>query len=573
MRLRSTEWFEGRDELGPQHRAVLRTLGLTRDFYAGKPVIAVANSWSEFNTCNLGLRPVADAVKRGVLLAGGIPLEFNTMSLGEELMKPSAMLYRNLLAMEVEELLRSQPADGVVLLSGCDKTTPGQLMGAASANLPAIQICAGPKRAGRWKGQEIGSGTDLWRYWDAYRAGELSEDDWQALEASYSSGVGTCNTMGTASSMAVVSEALGMMLPGSATIGATDPRRLALAELTGRRAVELVHDNVRPSDILTREAFENALRVFMAVGGSTNVVLHLLAIAGRLRVPLSLEDFDHFSTTTPLLLNLQPSGARLMADFDITGGVPALMRELRPLLHLDSVGVSGRALGEELRHAPTADPSIIHSLDQPLQPAPTIVVLRGNLAPRGALIRSATASAELRQHRGPALVFNDYEEMLERIDDPALPVQATSVLVLRNAGAVGVPGMPEWGAIPLPKKLLQAGVRDMVRISDSRMSGTSSGTVVLHVTPEAAVGGPLALVQDGDLIELDIETRQLTLHVAEAELARRRISWSPPPIHRRGYPRLYAEHVLQPDEGCDFDFLRPATDADLAFIPPIVGRS
>lgn len=574
MSLRSTEWFEGRDELGPQHRAVLRTLGLTGEFCAGKPVIAIANSWSEFNNCNLGLRPVADAAKRGVLVAGGIPLEFNTLSLGEELMKPSAMLYRNLLAMEVEELLRSQPIDGVVLLSGCDKTTPGQLMGAASANLPAIQICAGPKNAGRWKGQQIGSGTDLWRYWDAFRAGELSEDDWQAIEASYSSSIGTCNTMGTASTMAVVSEALGMMLPGSATIGATDTRRLAMAELSGRRAVEMVRDNVRPSDILTRRAFENALRVFMAVGGSTNAVLHLLAISGRLCVPLTLEDFDHFATTTPLLLDLQPSGTRLMADFDMAGGVPALMCELRSLLHLDCTGVSGRVLGEGLKQAPAMDPSVIRPLDSPLQPAPTLVVLRGNLAPRGALIRTATASPGLRRHHGPALVFDSYADMLERIDDPGLPVTPATVLVLRNAGAVGVPGMPEWGAIPVPKKLLQAGVRDILRLSDSRMSGTSTGSIVLHITPEAAVGGPLSLVEDGDLIELDVEERRLSLLVGEAELARRHRNWSPAPsTHRRGYPRLYAEHVLQPDEGCDFDFLRPASAADLAFVPPVVGRS
>ena len=574
MRLRSAEWFEGRDELGPQHRAVLRTLGLTGEFSAGRPVIAIANTWSEFNNCNLGLRSVADAVRRGVLVAGGIPLEFNAIALGEELMKPSAMLYRNLLAMEVEEQLRSQPIDGVILLAGCDKTTPGQLMGAASADLPAIQVCAGPKNAGRWKGREIGSGTDLWRYWDAYRAGDLSADDWHAIEAAYSASIGTCNTMGTASTMAVVSEALGMMLPGSATIGATDTRRLAIAELSGRRAVELVRDNIRPSTILTRKAFENALRVLMAVGGSTNAVLHLLAIAGRLCVPLTLDDINAFAETTPLLLDLQPSGSRLMADFDMAGGVPALMRELKPLLHLGCTGVGGRELGDELKHNLFTDPSVIRPLDAPLQPAPTLVVLRGNLAPRGALIRTATASLELRQHRGPALVFDSYADMLERIDDPALPVSPATVLVLRNAGAVGVPGMPEWGAIPVPKKLLQAGVRDMVRLSDSRMSGTSSGSIVLHITPEAAVGGPLALVCDGDLIELDVDARRLDLLVDEAVLARRSEKWTAPaPAHRRGYPRLYAEHVLQADQGCDFDFLRPSSTAELAFIAPIVGRS
>lgn len=573
LRRRSQEWFEGRDELGPQHRAVLRTLGWTNEFFAGKPVIGIANSWSELNTCNLGLRVIADAVKRGIIAAGGVPLEFNTMSLGEELMKPSAMLYRNLMAMEVEEQLRSQPIDGVVLLGGCDKTMPAQLMGAASANLPAIQLCAGPKTSGRWKGQEIGSGTDLWRHWDAYRSGELSEADWQALEASYSASVGTCNTMGTASTMAVLSEVLGMMLPGAATIGATDTRRLALAEQTGRRAVELVVQGIRPRDIMTRAAFENALRVFLASGGSTNAVIHLLAIAGRLRVPLSLDDFNQMARTTPLLLDLLPSGTQLMSHFDSVGGVPALMHELRGLLNLDCHDVSGLPLRARLHPAPPTAARIIRPLDEPLQHGPALAVLYGNLAPRGALIRVSTASPQLEQHRGPALVFDDYQSMLEQIDDPALPVTADSVLVLRNAGAVGVPGLPEWGAIPVPKKLLQAGVRDVVRISDSRMSGTSFGTIVLHITPEAAVGGPLALVRSGDLIELDIEGRRIELLVPDAELERRRASWVAPPKHRRGYPRLYAEHVLQPDQGCDFDFLRPESDADLEFVAPIVGRS
>jgi dihydroxy-acid dehydratase len=481
VRLRSQEWFEGRDELGPQHRAVLRTLGWTPEFFVGKPVIAIANSWSEFNTCNLGLRLIAEAVKRGVIAAGGVPIEFNTLSLGEELVKPSAMLYRNLMAMEVEEQLRSQPIDGVVLLGGCDKTMPAQLMGAASANLPAIQLCAGPKTPGRWKGQEIGSGTDLWRHWDAYRSGELSDADWQALEASYSAGIGTCNTMGTASTMAVLSEALGMMLPGAATIAATDTRRLALAEETGRHAVELVRQDIRPRDIMTREAFENALRVYMASGGSTNAVIHVLAIAGRLRVPLSLDDFNQVAVTTPLLLDLLPSGTQLMSQFDAAGGVPALMHELRDLLNLDCRDVSGLPLRARLQPGLETGVRIIRPCDEPLQHGPVIVVLHGNLAPRGALIRMSTASRRLEQHRGPALVFDDYEAMLKQIDDPGLPVTADSVLVLRNAGAVGVPGLPEWGAIPVPKKLLQAGVRDVLRISDSRMSGTSFGTIVLHV--------------------------------------------------------------------------------------------
>jgi dihydroxy-acid dehydratase len=574
MKLRSAEWFEGRDELGPQHRASLRALGWTREFFAGKPVIGIANSWSELNSCNLNLRALAEAVKRGVIAAGGVPLEFNTISLSEELMKPSAMLYRNLLAMELEETLRSQPIDGVVLLGGCDKTIPAQLMGAASANLPAIQVAAGHKLTARWRGREVGSGTDLWRLWDEYRAGRLSEADWQALEAAYSCGAGTCNTMGTASTMAVIAEALGMMLPGGATLGASDSRRLGLAEASGRRAVELVREDLRPAHILTRASFENAVRATLAVGGSTNAVIHLLAIAGRLRVPLTLSDFDRIAADTPTLLDLQPSGVGLMADFESAGGVPALLAELRPQLHLNCPTVAGRPLGALLPHAADDRATVIRPRHEPLFQAPTLVVLRGNLAPRGAVLRTTTASPQLARHRGPALVFDNYDDMLARIDDPDLPVSPSSVLVLRNAGAVAVPGLPEWGSIPIPRKLLQQGVSDMVRISDSRMSGTSAGTVVLHVSPEAAVGGPLALVRDGDLIELDVAARSLSLLVGQDELARRRAAWRPPaPRHARGYPRLYAEHVLQPDEGCDFDFLRPQSDEDLKFVPPVVGRS
>jgi dihydroxy-acid dehydratase len=572
MQLRSAEWFEGRDEIGPQARSVLRTLGYTAELFRGRPVIGIANSWSELNNCNLGLRQVAEAVKRGILAAGGVPLEFNTMSLGEELMKPTAMLYRNLMAMEIEETLRAYPLDGVVLLCGCDKTTPAQLMAAASADLPAIQVAAGPKTPGRWRGQEVGSGADLWKYFDQYRAGELAEADWQALEESYSCSVGTCNTMGTASTMTVLAEALGMMLPGTSTIAATDARRMAAAEQSGRRAVELVRENLRPSQILTRAAFENALRVYAAIGGSTNAIIHLLAIAGRLRVPLTLDDFDRIVGETPVLLDLQPAGAHLMGDFAAAGGLPALLHALAPLLRADALTVAGASLPSAAR--PAADTRIVRSLDAPLASPGGIAVLRGNLAPRGAVVRTATASPHLLRHRGPALVFESYQELLARIDDPALPVTAETVLVLRNAGAVGVPGMPEWGSIPIPKKLLRQGVRDIVRISDARMSGTSSGTVVLHVAPEATIGGPLALVRDGDMVALDIADRRLSLLVEDAEMARRRAAWRPPARpHLRGYPRLYAEHVLQPDEGCDFDFLRPESDAALAFVPPVVGRS
>ncbi len=579
MTYRSAEWFEGRDELGIQNRAVLHTLGWTEEFFRGKPVIGIANSWSELNNCNLGLRDLAEAAKRGVIAAGGVPLEFNTISLGEELMKPSAMLYRNLMAMEVEEMMRAYPLDGVVLLAGCDKTTPAQLMAAASADLPAIQVCAGPKSTGCWRGEPVGSGTDLWRYWDEYRQGKLSQAEWQSLAAAYAGSCGTCNTMGTASTMAVLSEALGMMLSGTAAIPATDARRLAAAERSGRRIVDLVKADVRPSQILTRPAFENALRVFSAVGGSTNAVLHLIAIAGRLRVPLALDDFDAFARATPMLLDLQPSGSRLMGDFDAAGGVPALMKEIQDLLHLDLPNVDGKTLGELLSNENTPrlvqrEPPVIRPREKPLYASSAVAILRGSLAPRGAILRLSTAAESFSRHRGPALVFRDYADMLARIDDPALPVDRDTVLVLRNAGAAGAPGMPEWGSIPIPRKLLLQGVRDMVRISDARMSGTSYGTVVLSVTPEAAVGGPLALVEDGDPIELDVPRRSLSLDVPAAELNRRRAHWTPPPsAHRRGYPRLYIDHVLQPDQGCDFDFLRPASAAELPFVPPVVGRS
>ena len=572
--LRSAEWFDRGDELGLQNRAVLRVVGWDPDLIRGRPIIGIANSWSELNNCNLGLRAIADAVRRGVVAAGGVPIEFNTISLGEELMKPSAMLYRNLMAMELEETLRAYPIDGVVLLCGCDKTTPAQLMGAASANLPAIQLNAGPKATGRWRGQEVGSGTSLWKYWDEYRAGRIGDEDWRGLEAAYAGGPGTCNTMGTASTMAAVSEALGMMLPGASSIEAHSPRRVALAEATGREIVGLVQRDVRPRQIMTRAAFENALRVHAAIGGSTNAVIHLIAIAGRLRVPLALDDFDAISRTTPTLLNLQPSGERLMADFDAAGGLPVLMNELRDLLHLDAPTVTGRSLGENIAGAVNRDPQVIRPRAQPLRADGALAVLRGNLAPRGALLRTTTASPELQQHCGPALVFEDYADLLARIDSPDLAVTQETVLVLRNAGAVGVPGLPEWGSIPIPRKLLAQGVRDMVRISDSRMSGTSYGTVVLHVSPESAVGGPLALVRDGDRIALDVPARSLSLLVDEAELAQRRAAWQPPQSpHRRGYPRLYQQHVLQPDEGCDFDFLRPQSDEALDFVPPVVGRS
>lgn len=574
MPLRSREWFAGREELAFQHRSALRSMGLDPDFYDNKPVIGIANSWSDLNNCNQNLRSLAEAVKRGVLAAGGLPLEFPTISLGEEFMKPSAMLYRNLMAMDVEETLRSNPVDGVVLLCNCDKTTPAQLMGAASTNLPTIQLNGGPRSVGNWRGQAVGSGTDIWRYWDEVRAGKISRDDWRDLEASIACSAGACNTMGTASTMTSLSEALGMMLPGVSSLPATDARRLAAAEGTGRRIVAMVAEDLRPSQIMTAAAFDNAIRVLMALGGSTNAVVHLIAMAGRLNITLPLSRFDELSRTTPWLVNLSPSGDFLMDAFHGAGGVPAVLAELKPLLNTDCLTVTGQTLGEILSRARSFNREVIRPASKPLSPQGAISTLSGSLAPNGAVIKASAASPKLMQHRGRALVFPNYEDMLARINSPDLPVDANTVLVLQNAGPKGVPGFPEWGMIPVPQKLLEQGISDIVRVSDSRMSGTSFGTVVLHVAPEAAAGGPLAIVQDGDEIELDVPNRRIDLHVDEAELERRQLSWKPPAsLHLRGYPRLYIDHVLQADEGCDFDFLRPRNADELRFVPPLVGRS
>jgi dihydroxy-acid dehydratase len=549
-------------------------MGLDPDFYDNKPVIGIANSWSDLNNCNSNLRQLAESVKRGVLAAGGLPLEFPTISLGEEFMKPSAMLYRNLMAMDVEETLRSNPVDGVVLLCNCDKTTPAQLMGAASANLPTIQLNGGPRSIGNWRGQAVGSGTDIWRYWDEVRAGKISRNDWRDLEASIACSAGACNTMGTASTMTSLSEALGMMLPGVSSLPATDARRLAAAEGTGRRIVGMVKEDLCPSKIMTPAAFDNAIRVLMALGGSTNAVVHLIAMAGRLNITLPLSRFDELSRTTPWLVNLSPSGDFLMDAFHGAGGVPAVLSELKSLLNTNCLTVTGQPLGEIISHARTFNREVIRSASEPLSFQGAISTLSGSLAPNGAVIKASAATARLMQHRGRALVFHNYEDMLARVNSPDLPVDADSVLVLQNAGPKGVPGFPEWGMIPVPQKLLEQGISDIVRISDSRMSGTSFGTVVLHVAPEAAAGGPLGLVQDGDEIELDVRNRRLELHVDAAEMERRRASYQPPASpHLRGYPRLYIDHVLQADEGCDFDFLRPRNAQELEFVPPLVGRS
>jgi L-arabonate dehydrase len=559
--LRSRNWFGRRDLDGFVHRSWLKTEGFSDLVFDGRPVVGIANSWSELTNCNAHLRQVAEAVKRGVWSAGGFPLEFPTISLGEVLMKPTTMLFRNLMAMDVEECLRAYPLDAVVLLSGCDKTTPAMLMGAASADIPAIMVTGGPMLRGKWRTEELGSGTDAWRLWAERRAGQLTEEELCEAESCMSRSSGHCMVMGTASTMASMAEALGMTLPGNAAIPAPDSRRMVLAELSGRRAVAMaLAGGPTPSQIMTAKGFDNAIRADMAIGGSTNAIIHLVAMAGRLEVPLPLSRFDALSRSTPLLVNVRPSGKYLMEDFFYAGGLPVVLKELLPLLHGDALTVNGATLAENVREAKCYNDDVIRPLGVPLTAEGGTVVLSGNLCPDGAVLKQSAASPHLLSHRGRAVVFEDHADLHDRIDDPALPIDEHSVLVLKHAGPRGAPGMPEWGAAPIPARLLRQGARDMVRISDARMSGTSYGTVVLHVAPEAAVGGPLALVRDGDVIELDVPARRLTLLVSDEELARRRSAWKPRPPHfTRGYGKLFLDHVLQANEGCDFDFLRGRT--------------
>ena len=563
--LRSRNWFGRRDLDGFAHRSWLKTEGFSDHVFDGRPVIGIANSWSELTNCNAHLRQVADAVKRGVWSAGGFPLEFPTISLGEVLMKPTTMLFRNLMAMDVEECIRVYPLDAVVLLSGCDKTTPAMLMGAASADVPAIMVTGGPMLSGKWRTEELGSGTDLWRLWAERRAGRLTDEELCEAESCMSRSSGHCMVMGTASTMASMAEALGMTLSGNAAIPASDSRRMALAELSGRRAVEMaLAGGPKPSEILTAKAFDNAIRADMAIGGSTNAVIHLVAIAGRAGINLPLRRFDELSRTTPLLVNVRPSGKYLMEDFFYAGGLPVVLKELLPLLHGEASTVAGTSLADVVADAKCWNEDVIRSLAMPIAAEGGTVILTGNLCPGGAVLKQSAASAHLMVHRGRAVVFEDHHDLHQRIDDPDLPVDETSVLVLKQAGPRGAPGMPEWGAAPIPSKLLRRGVKDMVRISDARMSGTSYGTVVLHVSPESAVGGPLALVRNGDEIELDVPKRTLALRIGDDELARRRAAWTPRPPHFvRGYGRLFLDHVLQANEGCDFDFLRGGTPVRL----------
>ena len=563
---RSRDWFEGTDLDAFLHRSWLKTEGFTDEAFRGRPVIGISNSWSELVNCNAHLRELAEATKRGVLQAGGFPLEFPVMSLGEALMKPTTMLYRNLMAMEVEENIRSYPLDGVVLLTGCDKTTPASIMGAASANIPAVVVTGGPMLNGHWRNQSLGSCTDCWHFHEELRAGRIDHAEWKEIEGSISRSHGHCMTMGTASTMACLTEGLGMTLPGAAAIPAVDSRRKSAAEAAGRKIVELVHKDIRPADILTRGAFENAIRVLHAISGSTNGVLHLLAIAGRVGVELPMELFDELSETTPWLVNLKPSGQYLMEDFYYAGGLPAVMAQIPDLLHTDAVTVSAATVAENISGAQIINTDVIAPRSEPLSEAGSLVVLHGNLCPDGAVLKRSAADPNLLQHEGPALVFDDVYEMNDCIDSPDLDVTADTIVVLRNAGPVGAPGMPEWGHLPIPAKLLKQGIEDMVRISDARMSGTSYGAVVLHVAPESAVGGPLALVQNGDLIRLDVSARRLDLLVDDAELAARKAAWTPPEKKDdRGYRRLYEDQVLQANEGCDFDFLKGRS--------PVVERS
>jgi L-arabonate dehydrase len=555
--LRSREWF-GSDTLTTMsNRAYLRAEGFTSPAFDGRPVVGVCNSWSELTTCNAHLRQVAEAVKRGVWAAGGFPLEFPTISLGEVLMKPTTMLYRNLMAMDVEECIRAYPLDAVVLLCGCDKTTPAQLMGAASADVPALMVTGGPMLRGMFRGEALGSGTDTRKLWAEKRAGRLSDEDWCEVESCISRSAGHCMVMGTASTMTSVVEALGMTLTGCANIPAADSRRLAVAEESGRRAVVMAKDGPRPSEVLTREAFENAIRVNMAIGGSTNAIIHLVAIAGRLGINLPLELFDGISRGTPFITNVRPSGEYLMEDMFYAGGLPAVMKELEPMLHLKAITVTGKTMGENIADARCFNRDVIRTLKEPLNPEGGTVVLKGNLAPHGAVLKQTAASPHLLKHKGRAVVFESYRDFWARVDDPSLDVDENSVLVMKNGGPKGAPGMPEWGDMPLPKKLLEAGVSDMVRLSDARMSGTAYGTVVLHVSPESAVGGPLAIVQNGDTVELDVHGRTLELQVPDSEIKRRLSAWSPPAPHFvRGYGKMFLEHILQAHEGCDFDYLR-----------------
>jgi dihydroxy-acid dehydratase len=554
--LRSFRWF-GKDDLRSfAHRSRAKQMGYAIEDFQGKPVIGIINTWSDLATCHSHFRERVEEVKRGIWQEGGFPVELPAMAITETYMKPSPMMYRNFLAMETEELIRSQPIDGVVLMGGCDKTTPGLLMGAISMDLPAIYLPAGPMLRGNWNGQVLGSGSDVWKYWAEKRAGNISDCEWSEMEDGIARSPGHCMTMGTASTMTAIAETLGMTLPGASSIPAVDANHSRMATSCGRRIVHMVWEDLKPSAILTEASFANAITADMAIGGSTNAIIHLTALAGRAGIELPLKKFDEISSRTPMIANLRPSGEYLMEDFYYAGGLKALLKELSPLLALECLTVTGKSLGTNIEAARLSKPEVIRSLSNPVASSGGTVVVHGNLAPDGAVIKVTAASPNLLHHSGRAVVFSDYNDMAARIDKEDLEVDEHSVLILQNAGPLGGPGMPEWGMLPIPRKLLKRGVRDMVRISDARMSGTSYGTCVLHVSPESFIGGPLALVRDGDLVELDVATRSLQLQLSDDELARRRSEWKPlPPRYERGFGALYAAHVTQADQGCDFDFL------------------
>jgi dihydroxy-acid dehydratase len=554
--LRSFRWFGPQDLRSFGHRSRMLQMGYDAQDFAGKPVIAVINTWSDINPCHAHFKIRVEEVKRGVLQAGGFPIELPAMSLSETFVKPSTMLYRNFLAMETEELIRSHPVDGAVLMGGCDKTTPALLMGAISADLPAIFMPAGPMLRGAYRGQSLGSGSDVWKYWDEKRAGRISEEDWREMEAGVARSYGVCMTMGTAATMTALAEVLGLTLPNASAIPAADSGHGRMAAETGRRAVEMVFEDLKPSAILTAASFDNAIVALMALGGSTNAIIHLIALARRAGVPLDLKRFDEIARRTPVIANIRPTGQFLMEDFWYAGGLSAFLARLAPLLDLQQGTVNGLTLGENVAGAKVWRDEVVRRLDDPVAGSDGLAVLTGNLAPRGAVMKPAAAEPRLRRHRGPALVFSNYDEMARAVERDDLSVTPDSVLVLQNAGPQGAPGMPEWGMLPIPKKLVREGVRDMLRISDARMSGTSYGACVLHVSPESYIGGPLALARTGDTIAVDVDQRSLTLDVADDELARRRAAFvSRPPRLSRGYGALFARSIGQADDGCDFDFL------------------
>jgi dihydroxy-acid dehydratase len=555
--LRSHRWYGVNDLRSFGHRSRSSQMGYSREEYAGKPVIAILNTWSEINPCHTHFKVRVEEVKRGIWQAGGFPIELPVQTLSEPFQKPTTMLYRNFLAMEVEETLRSYPADGVVLMGGCDKTTPALLMGAISMDLPAIFLPAGPMLNGNWNGRTLGSGSDTWKYWADLRAGKITEDDWKGVEGGIARSPGHCMTMGTASTMTSAAEALGFTLPGFASIPAADSRHAQMAAKTGMRIVDMVWEDLKPSDIITQRSVDNAVTTCLALSGSTNAIVHMIALARRAGIPLTLDHYDELSRRTPVLANIRPTGQYLMEDYYYAGGLRAMLKELGDLIDGAQRTVNGKTLGENIADAEIFNDEVIRRRSAPLMPDNGLAVLRGNLAPDGAVIKPGAADPKLHVHTGRAVVFKDYNDMAARIDDDALDVDENCVIVLQHAGPVGAPGMPEWGQLPIPKKLLQKGVRDMVRISDARMSGTSYGACVLHVAPESFIGGPLALVEDGDLIELDVPRRKLNVLVPDDELARRKAAWvAPAPRFTRGYGAMHQIHVMQADKGCDFDFLQ-----------------